>query len=68
MGFRTFGIGFGVWGSGFVELGLRFGVYYFWNWVWSFRFRVSGIGFGAWGLEFLELGLVFGVQDFWNWV
>ena len=48
MGFRVWGLGFGVWG-----LEYR---------VWGLGFGVSGLGFRVWGLGFGGLG--FGVGEF----
>ena len=51
--FRVRGLGFGVWGSGFV--GLEFGV---WGLeFWGLGFGFCALGFGCWGLEFGGLGL-----------
>ena len=43
LGFRVWGLGFGVWGLGFRVCGLGFR-------VWGLGFRVGGLGFRAWGL------------------
>ena len=42
MGFRVWGLEFGVWGLGFE--------------VWGLRHEVLGLGFRVWGLEFEALG------------
>jgi len=68
LGFRVWGLGFGVQGSGFRVWGSGFGVQGLGFRVWGSGFGVQGLGFRVWGSRFGVQGLAFMVWRSVVWI